>query len=437
MKLPARQRFTTSTGLEVIAARRGPLPLVSLRLVIRAGGAFDPPGRFGLADFTARLLRRGTKTRTAKEIDEAVEFVGGSLATAAYEDYLTVSVSAPSDYLAEMLEVMAQLVREPSFPKAEVASAKTRVLAQIANELDDPSSLAERAFVSAFWGAHPYGHELVGRARDVRRFTRADLVAFHRERVGPRVSTLVVVGDVEPRTVFAATERAFRGWKGGPATAPVVLPFGRPASEGQVVVVDKPEQTQTQVRIGARGVRRGHPDYFPIVAFNTALGGSFTSRLVREVRVKRGLSYGIGSHFDALASGGAYSVSTFTKTENTRKILDVALAELAKMRASGPTAAELATAKSYVNGLYPARVETNEGLSHALAELSVYQLAPDFIETFRERLGAVTRAEAAAAAAVRLEIDRPLIVLVGNAAQVKPLAKGLGTLTVKTVADLE
>jgi zinc protease len=437
LKVPPREEASTTTGLKVIVARRGPLPLVALRLIVRSGSAFDPAGKLGLADFTARLMRRGTKAMTADEINEAVEYLGASLATTAGEDYLSVAISAPAEHLVPMLEVMGQLVREPTFPQGEVDSAKKRVLGQLANELDDPGSIAERAFVSSFWGAHPYGHELLGRAADVKGFTRDDLVAFHREKMGPRVSTLVVVGDVDPRQVFAAAEKAFAGWTQGPAASAVLPTLSAPSSPGQILLIDKPDQTQTQVRIGSMGVPRGHPDYFPIMAFNTVLGGSFTSRLVTQVRVKRGLSYGIGSHFDGLLAGGMFAVSTFTKTQATREILDVTLGEIAKMRAKGPTAVELATAKSYVNALYPARVETNEGISGSLAEIAVYGLSADYVETFREKLDAVTRAQAADAAQKYLFAKEPLIVLVGNASQVRPLVESLGPVTVRKVAELE
>ncbi|MHB8877268.1 MAG: M16 family metallopeptidase [Myxococcaceae bacterium] len=437
LKVPPREEATTQAGMKVIVARRGPLPLVAIRLVVRAGSAVDPQGKFGLADFTARLMRRGTSKLSADEISEAVEFVGGSLSTSAGEDYLSVSISAPAEHLVPMLDIMGQLVREPTFPQGEVDSAKKRVLAQLANELDDPAAIAERALVQAYWGAHPYGHELQGRAADVKGFTRDDLVAFHKGKLGPRIATLVVVGELEPKKVFAAVERSFAGWTGGPAAAPVLPTLEKPASAGQIVLVDKPDQTQTQVRIGERGVARGHPDYFPIVAFNTVLGGSFTSRLVTQVRVKRGLSYGIGSHFDGLAAGGMFSVSTFTKTEATREILDVTLAEVAKMRAKGPTPVELATAKSYLNALYPSRIETNEGVSGALADIALYGLPKDFVETFRERLGQVTKDQAAGAARQYLFEDKPVIVLVGNAAKVRPLVEGLGKVTVKKVAELE
>ncbi|MFP2901925.1 M16 family metallopeptidase [Corallococcus sp. 4LFB] len=216
LKLPALHESTTSTGLRVIAAERGPLPLVSVRLVMRAGGVWDPPGKDGLADFTARLLRRGTKRMDADGISEAIEFVGASLYAGVNEDVLSIYLTTPAEHFSAMLDVLGQVVREPTFPEQEVVDARERALAQFANDLDDPSSIADRAFARAVWGDHPYGRDLGGNKRTVSTFTRDDVVRFHAECMGPRISLLTVVGALAPETVAAEAERAFAGWTGAP-----------------------------------------------------------------------------------------------------------------------------------------------------------------------------------------------------------------------------
>jgi zinc protease len=152
VRLPPRTELTTANGLKVILARRGPLPLVSVRLVVRAGSALDPRGKEGLAAFTARLLRRGTAHRSADELNEAVEFVGASLAVGASEDSLTLGLTTPTAHLPEMLKVVAELAAEPAFPEREVASARDRLLAELANDLDDPADVADRGLLRAVWG---------------------------------------------------------------------------------------------------------------------------------------------------------------------------------------------------------------------------------------------------------------------------------------------
>lgn len=437
LKLPALEERTLPNGLRLVAARRGPIPLASLRLLIRPGSAADPAGKHGLTDFTAKLLRRGTQRLSAEEIDEAVEFVGAHLAIGVSEDLLSVRVTAPSEHLEAMLDVVGQLIREPVFPEEEVESARSRTLAQLANDLDDPSLLGDRAITRALWGGHPYGHDVVGATAHVKGFTRDDVVRLHREAFGPKVALMLAVGELEPERFFAAAERALGSWSGGPE-APVVPPaMQRAALHGRVVIVDKPEQTQTQVRIGALAFPKGHPDYFPSYVANSVLGGGFTSRLVEEVRVNRGLSYGVGSGFDLLKSGGSFIIQTFTKTGSTREILDVTLGEVEKLRKKGLGAAELERTKTYLAGLYPLRTETNESMAMGLGEIRVYDLPADWMETYRERIHAVTPREASEAARRWMLPEGPAIALVGRAEEISKQVKGLGDVEIWKPSELE
>src|SRR5262249_55718396 len=300
---------------------------------------------------------------------EAVEFCGASLSCGAEEDFLSVRINAPSEHLRPMLEILAEVVRWPSFPQKEVESARTRLLAQLAHDLDDGGVVGERALLRALWDDHPYGHDVVGTAKHVRTFTRRDAIAFHRSMFGPGVGLLVIAGKGEAKQVKAVAERVFGDWQGGAGKAPAGPPRQPPVMSGGTLLVDKPEQTQSQIRIGGRGMQRGSDDVFAASLMNTALGGSFTSRLVEAIRVNRGLSYGVNSGFDRLMTAGSFAVSTFTKTETTRATIDLCLLELEKMRRKGPTAEELDAAKKYLAGLFPLRFETNEAVAAALAEI--------------------------------------------------------------------
>ena len=436
LMLPTFHESTTSSGLTVLAAQRGPLPLVAMRLAVHAGSAVDPKDKHGLADFTARLMRRGTARQSADEIDEAIEFVGASFAVGSNEDLLSFYVTTPAEHFPAMLALLGELVREPSFPEREVELARERALAGFANDLDDPSAIADRAFTRALWGTHPYGHDVGGSTAHVRTFTREDLVRFHRERLGPKVALLSVVGAVDPGLVAEEAEKAFGAWTGGPDKPQQPPAVGKIAT-GRILLVDKPDQTQTQVRLGGPGFRMGHEDYFPSAAMNNVLGGGFTSRLVNEVRVERGLTYGINSYFDMLNVGGVFAISTFTQTERTREMLDVSLAEVAKVRESGISAAELKKAQRYLAGLYPLRTETNESVASVIGDIRVHGLGDDWVEKFRERLFAVKPRQTQEVAAKYLFAKAPLIVLLGKASAVKKQLKGLGSVTVVPASDYE
>lgn len=430
LKLPAHAVHVLPNGLTVHLVPRGPLPLVAVRLVIRNGSAFDPPGKLGVGDFAARLFRRGAAGMTADQISDTVEFVGASVGGFSNDENVIISLSTPSKHFDPMFEVMAKVLLEPTFPESEVELARRRTLAALTNELDDPGSLADRALARATWGTHPYAHELIGGKADIEAYSVKDLRAFHKERLGPKVAHLYIVGAFDARAVLKTVERTLGGWSGGPTEAPRVPEWKGLARPGEVLIVDKPEQTQVQMRIGAKGVKRGHAQHFPLITMNTVLGGGFTSRLVTEIRVKRGLSYGAGSSWDMLSAAGLFTVSSFTRTESLKTLLDVALGEVKKMKEKGPSSRELETVKRYISGLYPGRLETNENVSGAIADVVHYGLPETWISEYRERVAAVTVKEAAAAAREHLFGKDRTIVLVGNAEKIKPVAAKFGAVTV-------
>jgi zinc protease len=379
-----------------------------------------------LTDFMLRLLRRGTLRRSAEALDEAIEFVGGTLHAGSFEDYSTLSMTAPVAHLGTLLQVLAELVQKPRFAPQEIKAARERTLAELANDLDDPSALADRVMLRAFWGTHPYAHDVGGWARSVRRFTRDAVQRFYRERLGPKALSLYVVGPVNAGPVRRVVERAFGGWRAQVVAPPQPKTVTRLAHPGEIWVVDKPEQTQSQVRLANFGYARGAPYAHAVQVMNAAVGGGFTSRLVNEVRVNRGLSYGVSSSLDPLRAGGVYQVGSFTKTESTRELIDVVLSVLGAARQEGITDQELRHAQRYLAGTYPLRTETNEAMAAALADVEFYGLSAEWIERYRERLYEVTREQAHAAAERILLSERPTLVVVGQAKKVKKQLEGLG-----------
>lgn len=436
LRLPALHPHRASNGLELIAIPRGPLPLVTLRLMIRAGSARDPNGKHGLADFTANMLRRGTQTLSGDAINDAIEFVGAQLSIGVAEDFTAVRLSTPTEHLEQMIDILAQLIAEPAFAADEIASAKTRTIAELANELDDPSSIADRALVHHVLAGHPYGHPMQGEKRSVATFTRDDVERFHGAFLVPDHATLYAVGDVEPERFFTIAARAFERWR---STGVVLAPLPALAKEqvGGVLIVDKPDQTQTQVRLAARAFPRRHPDYMPSIVTNTAFGGGFTSRLVNEVRVNRGLSYGVHSMFDTMAAGGWFGISTFTKSATTRKIIDVCTAETKKLRARGLKPSELEATQRYVSGLFPLRTETNDQIASAVGDARLFDLGDDWLERYRERVHAVTAADSKRVAQQHFFPHGAATVLVGKASEIEPQVRSLGDVVVKKVSELE
>lgn len=432
--LPPLHESRTSKGMRVIVLPRGTLPLVSVRIVIEAGSANDPRGLEGLADFTIRLMRRGAAGMSARELDDAIEFTGSSLSVGASEELMILHLTCPEAHLKAMLEVMGKVLAKPDFPEDELERLRSRTLAQLVNEQDDPAALAERAQTGAYWGRHPYGHDTSGTRKSVKRITRKDVVAYHRDEVGPRIALVAVVGAVEPETTVRMVEKAFADFTGGPGSrAPLAPPTSTPS--GQVLIVDKPEQTQAQVRLTGPGFPFGDPAHFPSVVMNVALGGGFTSRLINEIRVNRGLTYGISSGFAPMRAAGMFLVSTFTKTQTAQEIIKRTMDELTKLRRGGLSTEELVHAQTYLAGLYPLRNETNDALAATLSELVIQGQGPDWIEQYRARVRGVTLPEANDAARRWLYPEPPLVVVVGRASELEGPLSAFGEVTVKPAAS--
>jgi zinc protease len=420
IRLPPIVRERLPNGLGLVVASRPGVPLATARLVFRGGAALEPRGRSGLAHLTALAARRGTARRTGPEIDLLVESLGADVGAGVDEDATHVGLTAPIEALPRCLEVLADIATRPTFPPAEVNRLRRRELAALAHDLDEPGVVADRAMLRAAYGDHPYAHPPEGRARDLVNVSRADVLAYHARQYRPGAGFLLVVGPVEAGEALAQARRRFGRWRAPEADGVVVPP--PPAPQPAVVVVDRPDLTQTQIRIASQGFARHSPDYYAGMVASAVLGGGFTSRLMQAVRVERGLSYGVRSRFATSLAGGLFYVSSFTKIETTAMLVQVAIDEAVRFAEQGPTAEELDRMQNYLCGLYPLSLETHDQIAERLADLAVFGLEESEITGFQDRVRAVD-AEACRSVARRyFPGAKPLVVVVGPA---KAVAKGL------------
>ncbi|MES1205054.1 MAG: pitrilysin family protein, partial [Pseudomonadota bacterium] len=339
LNLPRVERWRQANGLEVVAVPRPDLPIISFSMAIKAGGYDEVNGRNeGAADFTAAMLRKGTGRRTADQIAEAIDNVGGSLDAGANMESSTVTCSVLAKDTALCLDLLAELTLRPTFPDGEMPEIRDQLLAGIAARADDPHQLAAEHLGNLLFGeGHPDGWVLT--EDDVRRVTRQTLTAFWKAFYRPNNAILAVAGDFEVAGIKQGIERAFGKWESAPVPARPAFQVP-PPGDMRVVVVDKPDLTQATLMAGHAGVRHADPDWYAVTLMNYVLGGSdFSSRLMTEVRSKRGLTYGIGSSFGASLYQGAFRISAATRNETAGEALAVTVAELAKMKAEGPTAA--------------------------------------------------------------------------------------------------
>ncbi|MFO0581235.1 MAG: pitrilysin family protein [Anaeromyxobacter sp.] len=428
IRLPPLHRERLENGLQVVVAERPGVPLAAVRLVLRGGSSLDPAGRQGLAHLAAISARRGTRRRTGEQIDLVVESLGAELGSGVDEDASYYGISAPVEGLATCLDILADVAARPTFPAGEVARLRRREVAALAHDADEPSLVADRAMLEAAYAGHPYGHAAEGRSRDLARATRVDVVRYHASAYLPAAGLVVVVGRVKRDEVLELVRRRFGAWKASgdvPAAPPPPAP-----PETRVLVVDKPDVSQTQVRIASAGFPRASPDYHAGVVASAVLGGGFASRLMDAIRVQRGLSYGVRSRFLTSGAGGLFAISTFTKLESTAEIVKVALDETARLADGGPTAEELARTQAYLCGLFPMSLETHDQLAERLADLALFSLPDDEITRFPEKIRAVDPAGMIAAARRYFPLERRLVVAVGPAARIAKLLEPFGPVTV-------
>ncbi|MGH7731972.1 MAG: M16 family metallopeptidase [Candidatus Eiseniibacteriota bacterium] len=431
LQLPAYTRTTLANGLTVYVMPTRRLPLVDFRLVVRAGSVSDPQGKEGLASLTADLLTQGAGARTAQQIAEDIAFVGGTLAASAAIEQVVVTCEVLTKDFAVGLELLRDVTVTPTFPAEEVARKRDEALGEIASQRDDPGMVANLELGPFLLGGSPLAHPSIGWEKPVGTLTREDVAAFHARHFRPDNAMLAVVGDVDPEAVRAALDKAFAGWKAngarpGAAYGPVPQAPGR-----RVLIVNKPEVTQTQIRLACVGVPRNHPDYFPITVANTILGSGFTSRLVNEIRVVQGLTYSISSRFGMLRDAGTFRIATFTKNETLRKTIDETLKVVRDLLALGPSEEELAKAKRYLTGQFPLGLQAPDALATQLLDIEFYGLDPKYVETFSDRVNAVTMADCRRALKSYFCADDLQVLVVSNPASARKALEGLGPIEVK------
>jgi zinc protease len=420
--LPDLHEARLPSGLRVVVGRRPGVPLAAARLLVRAGSALDPGGLFGLAHLVAISSRRGAGRRSGRAIDDLVEALGADLGGSAEEDASVHGLSAPVEVLPRLLEVLAAVVTRPTFPQEEFERLRRRERAGLANDADEPGTVADRALLDAVYVDHPYGHAVEGRGPDLARLRRRDAVAFHERWFGPAEALLVVAGPVDPGKTLEEAERQLGRWGAADAGLPVVP--GAVRRPRRVVVVDKPDATQAHIRIGGVGIPRRSPEYFPALLANAILGGGFTSRLVEAIRVNRGLSYGVRSRFAVGRDAGMFAISSFTKNETAGELVEVAMDEMARFAGSGPTAEEVARAASYLAGLFPLSLETHDQWADRIGDAWVYGYDLADVPGHPDRLRRVSAEEARSVARRHLPIEDGVVLAVGPAATLeKQLAR--------------
>ncbi len=402
-------------GLTVLVTERPALPIVIVRALVRAGSVSDPPDAAGLANLTAELLTRGTKSRSANEIDEAIEFVGGSLDSEGGRDAATLGVSVLKKDLALGLDLLADVLLNPSFPEGEVKRKVREVQADLRRSEERPEVVAGRAFRELLFPGHPYGRPVEGTAASVGKIGRDTLADFHARYYRPQETLLAVVGDVKREEILKEIEKRLGGWQRGSDQRATILLASSAVTPGRKVI-DR-DLTQATVLLGHPSIGRDHPDFYPLLVASYILGGGSTSRLYSRIRDELGLVYYVGSYLSPGRFGNFFEITLQTKNESVRQALDEVGRAIRAFRDQGPTPDELALAKAYLVGSFPLRMDTNAKLASLLLTWEENGLGLDYPTRFRQLIERITIEDVKRVAATYILPEAITTVVVGHLAQ--------------------
>jgi zinc protease len=411
------QRAVLPNGVVLLVSEQPAVPIATISLRVAAGAFLDPPDKPGVANLVAAMLTQGTTTRTAPQISEAIESVGGVLDATAGMELATISVSVLREDLDLGLELMADVLLHPVFREADLARKAAEVVAGIRRDQEDPGTVSWQAFLALTYGTHPFGRPVEGALESVPRITRDDLIRFHTAHYRPDSAILAVVGAVEAADVKRRLATKLGGWGAarGAATPP---PGPRPLTQRAVKTIQR-QVTQANITLGHLGITRSNPDYYALQVMNYLLGGAFNSYLVGAIREEKGWAYDVGSYLGAAKLAGDFSVSMQTKNEVAQDAIDLALAQIRRIRETRVSDQELADAKAYLTGSFPLRLDTSGKIAGMLASIEYYGLGPDYVEQYPGRIAAVTAAEVQRVAQKYLNTDAYALAVVADLTQAK------------------
>jgi zinc protease len=417
-ELPLPVERTLANGMRVIAfpQRSAPkayaVPLIAAQLIVRGGASAESEAEAGLATLTTSLLTQGTATKSAVEIAQAVDDLGARLDAASGYDASIVSLTALTHVFEKAFALFDEIVRQPSFPPAEVERVRAKAIGDLALSYSSPSALARFVAQRVAFAAAPYGHPVAGTADTLATLDRERVAAFHARYFRPDNATLIVGGDCDPKEAFALAERQFGGWRAPATLLPAPAPFTAPPPKSRVVIVDKPDAGRTAIIVGRVGVARRAPTYAAGVVATAVLSG-YSGRLNQEVRVKRGLSYGAGAQLIARREPGMFLASTLVDHTKVAEATAVMLDTLHGLAATPPEATELVTRKATISGGFSRSIETIDGIAGVLGELALYNVPLSELGDYLPEIEAVDPAMVQRFAAATF--DDLFVVLVGDA----------------------
>jgi zinc protease len=422
LRLPPHEKIVLKNGLTVLLLEKHSVPLFNIFAIVKTGAAADPEGEEGLASVTAGLLRKGTKNRTAQQFAADLDYTGGEFEADAGSDFTGISAEFLTKDMARGLDLFFDVMAHPIFPQDEVDKFLAQALDGVKAEKDDPRSTLIPYYSGYLYDAHPYGRPAGGDEVSLKKIRREQILKSYEVSYAPGNTILAIAGEFNAAEMRAKLAEMMEKWPAH-AVKGVSIPAVSPAKGKRLLLVDKPDATQTYFSIGNMGITVTDPDRVAIHLVNTVFGGKFTSELNEALRVESGYSYGAQSFFDERKAAGLFAIFSFTKNETTTPAIDLALQVLEKLHKDGVTQQQLDSARSYIKGQFPPTIETSKQLAEMIATHEFYGLGDDEVNQLEARLDAVTPEIARQVIQKHFPAENLVFTLIGNASAIAPAVK--------------
>jgi zinc protease len=410
--MPPVQRTVLPNQLTLLVCAESSLPFVTIQLLIESGSSRDPSGEEGLSYLTARGLLLGTSKRPVTAIHEELDFMGASLSSSSGRDYATLSLQVLKKDLEKGWDLFMDVLTQPTFPEEEIKREVEKALAAIQSAEDQPDEVAEKEFQKTLFPNSPYGHPVEGTKESLPRMTRESVVRFYRTHYHPNNAILTVVGDISAEEVKTKLLPSLAKWP--MAEIPKISFNPSFVREEKTMKIDR-GITQANIILGQIGVSRDNPDYYALTVMNYILGGGgFTSRLVEEIRTKRGLAYSVASFFDPGKYPGSFQIVLQTKNSSAREAIALSFQEMERIRKGLVSEKELEGAKKYLIGSFPMRLNTQGKLISFLTQMEYFGLGLDYPEKYPSLIRSITREEVLRVAKKYLHPKNIILVVVAN-----------------------
>ena len=431
VKLPRAEEATLKNGLQVVLLRSTKVPTFNMQMVVLSGGLSDPANYHGLANFTAALLREGTTKRSSKEISEQIDALGATLNANAGLSSMTSTVTAAGlvENFDQTLDLFADVIRNPTFPEAEVARYKTRTLSALQFQRSIPQFLAAEQFSRAIYGTTHPASFVVPPAESLQQLTSKDLVDFHAKYYRPNNAIFAIVGDITMKELLPKLEKAFGDWEKGDVPA-TTIPAAPAQSESRIYLIDRPGSVQTVLQLGTLGIERTSPDYFAVLLADRVLGGGPSGRLFLNLREDKGYTYGAYSNFGGSKFRGTWFSSSEVRTDVTEGAMKEFMYELNRLRTDKVSATELENAKRAIIGSFALSLEQPQALLQNIITQKLYNLPADYWDTYPQKVSAITADDVQRVAQKYIDLNHLQVVAVGDASKAREVLEKYGKVEV-------